>query len=490
MSVSRPAAVIALAAGEGTRMKSGTPKVLHELCGRPMLGHVLASARALDPQRLLVVVGHGRETVDAYLAEHEPTAETVLQEQQNGTGHAVRTALEAAGELDGTVVVTPGDTPLLCTATLADLAALHARDGNAVTVLSAEVDDADGYGRVLRDDDGRVLEIVEHKDATPEQRVVREINSAVYAFDGVLLADAVKRVSTANAQGEEYLTDVLGLLRADGHRVGVARTTDADEIQGVNDRVQLAQARRLLNARTVTALMYAGVTVVDPATIWVDAGVTAEPDAVVHPGTQLHGRTHLAAGAVVGPNCTLTDTTVGAGATVTNAVCEGAEVGAGATVGPYTFLRKGTRLGSGAKAGGFVEMKSAEVGEGSKVPHLSYVGDAEIGAGVNIGAATIFVNYDGMEKHRTTVGDHAFVGCDSLLVSPVHVGDGAYTAAGSVITGDVPPGAMGVARGRQRNIEGWVERRRPGTPAAEVAARAQRPGGPENDPNEQGEESK
>ncbi|GAA4092881.1 bifunctional UDP-N-acetylglucosamine diphosphorylase/glucosamine-1-phosphate N-acetyltransferase GlmU [Actinomadura miaoliensis] len=472
MSASRPAAVIVLAAGEGTRMKSRTAKVLHELGGRTMLGHVLAAAGELDPERLIVVVGHRREQVIAHLERGWPKAEAVVQERRGGTGHAVRTVLEQVGELRGTVVVTNGDHPLLRGDTLAAMVRTHEDEGNAVTVLTTEIPDPAGYGRIMRAADGSVTAIVEHKDATDEQRAVREINVGMYAFDGTLLGDALKRVTTDNAGGEEYLTDVVAILRGDGHRAGAHLTPDWVQTQGVNDRVQLAQARRQLNDRLLEAHMRAGVTIVDPATTWIDVDVTIEPDAEILPGTQLHGRTHLAEGARVGPGCTLTDTRVGADATVVNAVCVEAEIGPQASVGPYAYLRPGTRLARKAKAGTYVEMKNAQVGEGSKVPHLTYVGDAEIGQGCNIGASTVFVNYDGVSKHRTVVGDHARVGSDTMLVAPVTVGDGAYTAAGSVIVQDVPPGAMAVARGRQRNIEGWVERRRPGTPAAEAARHA------------------
>ncbi|MFI9560773.1 bifunctional UDP-N-acetylglucosamine diphosphorylase/glucosamine-1-phosphate N-acetyltransferase GlmU [Nonomuraea endophytica] len=472
MSVPRPAAVIVLAAGEGTRMKSQTPKVLHEVCGRALVDHMLAAARDLKPERLIVVIGHARERVGAHLAETSPDARAVVQREQRGTGHAVRTVLEETGTINGTVLVTYGDVPLLRTETLAELLAKHAEDANAVTVLTARVPDPTGYGRIIRDESGAVLEIVEHKDATDDQRAIDEMNSGIYAFDGLLLADAVKRVSTDNAQGEEYLTDVLSILREDGHRVGAHVAADYVEVEGVNDRVQLAFVRKVLNQRVLESHMRGGVTVVDPASTWVDVHVRLAPDVVLHPGTQLHGETVVGEGAEVGPATTLTDTTVGPGAVVRNAVCDSAEIGPDASVGPYAYLRPGTVLGRKSKAGTFVEMKNTQVGERSKVPHLSYAGDATIGDDVNIGAAVIFVNYDGVDKHRTTVRDGAFVGCDSMLVAPVTVGDGAYTAAGSVIDGDVPPGAIGVARARQRNIEKWVLRRRAGTKSAAAAERA------------------
>ncbi|WAZ22250.1 bifunctional UDP-N-acetylglucosamine diphosphorylase/glucosamine-1-phosphate N-acetyltransferase GlmU [Streptomyces cinnabarinus] len=476
MSAIRPAAVVVLAAGEGTRMKSTTPKVLHEICGRSLVGHVLAAARELRPEQLVVVVGHAREKVTAHLAEVDAEVRTAVQAEQNGTGHAVRMGLdELGGPVEGTVIVVCGDTPLLTGATLQALAATHAADGNAVTVLTAEVPDATGYGRIVRDAaSGAVTAIVEHKDADEAQRAIREINSGVFAFDGALLSDALKKVRTDNSQGEEYLTDVLGILREAGHRVGASVAGDHREIAGINNRVQLAEARRILNDRLLTDAMLAGVTVVDPATTWIDVTVTFEQDAVVQPGTQLLGATHLGEGAEVGPNCRLTDTRVGAGARVDNSVADRADVGAAATVGPFAYLRPGTRLGAKGKIGTYVETKNASIGEGTKIPHLSYVGDATIGEYTNIGAASVFVNYDGQDKHHTTVGSHCRTGSDNMFVAPVTVGDGAYTAAGSVITKDVPPGSLAVARGQQRNIEGWVARKRPGSAAAKAAEAASR----------------
>ncbi|GGR25078.1 bifunctional UDP-N-acetylglucosamine diphosphorylase/glucosamine-1-phosphate N-acetyltransferase GlmU [Streptomyces netropsis] len=477
MSANRPAAVVVLAAGEGTRMKSATPKVLHAICGRSLVGHVVAASRELDPEHLVVIVGHAREQVSAHLAEIDPATRTAVQYEQNGTGHAVRMGLESLSDsgvvLDGTVVVVCGDTPLLTGATLKALSDTHAADGNAVTVLTAEVPDSTGYGRIVRDaGSGAVTAIVEHKDATDAQRAIREINSGVFAFDAQLLTDALGKVRTDNSQGEEYLTDVLGILREAGHRVGAAVAGDHREILGINNRVQLAEARKLLNERLLHDAMMSGVTVVDPATTWVDVTVTFEPDALVQPGTQLLGATHVATGAEVGPNSRLKDTSVGAGAVVDNTVADSALIGEGATVGPYAYLRPGTKLGRKSKAGAYVEMKNADIGEGTKVPHLSYVGDATIGEYTNIGAASVFVNYDGVNKHHTTIGSHCRTGSDNMFVAPVTVGDGAYTAAGSVITKDVPPGSLAVARGQQRNIEGWVARKRPGSAAAQAASTA------------------
>ncbi|MHB9753297.1 bifunctional UDP-N-acetylglucosamine diphosphorylase/glucosamine-1-phosphate N-acetyltransferase GlmU [Streptomyces sp. BYX5S] len=475
-SANHPAAVVVLAAGEGTRMKSATPKVLHELCGRSLVGHVLAASRELTPEQLVVVVGHEREKVAAHVGEIDSAARTAVQAEQNGTGHAVRMGLESLDEaVEGTVVVVCGDTPLLTGETLKALSATHAADGNAVTVLTAEVPDATGYGRIVRDNvSGAVTAIVEHKDASEAQRAIREINSGVFAFDGRLLVEALKKVRTDNSQGEEYLTDVLGILREAGHRVGASVAGDHREIAGINNRVQLSEARRTLNDRLLERAMLAGVTVVDPASTFVDVGVTFERDATVLPGTQLLGGTHLAEGSVVGPNSRLTDTRVGAGAHVDNTVAYSSEIGPEASVGPFAYLRPGTRLGLKSKIGTFVEAKNSSIGEGTKVPHLSYVGDATIGDHTNIGAASVFVNYDGESKHHSVVGSHCKTGSDNMFVAPVTIGDGAYTAAGSVITKDVPAGSLAVARGQQRNIEGWVARKRPGSAAAKAAEAASR----------------
>ncbi len=489
MTEPRLAAVVVLAAGEGTRMRSAsTPKVLHPLCGRTMLGHVVHAARALDPDELVVVVGHAREQVTAHLAEVDPAARAVVQEQQHGTGHAVRVALTALAEisgepLTGTVVVVPGDAPLLTSDTLAALVRRHAEAGAATTLLTAVLDDPTGYGRVVRDDEGAVVAVVEQRDADEVVLAVREVATSVYAFDAMLLTAALQRLTTDNAQGEEYLTDVVGLHREAGAVVTASVAPDAAETMGVNDRVQLAQARALLRDRLVEQHQRAGVTVVDPRTTWVDVDVQLAMDVVLEPGCQLQGATSVAAGAVVGPDTTLRDCEVGERASVVRSHAVGARIGAGADVGPYTYLRPGTELGPSSKAGAFVEIKASTVGERSKVPHLSYVGDATIGAGANIGAATVFVNYDGRDKHRTTVGDGARVGSDTMLVAPVEIGAGAYTAAGSVITSDVPAGALGVGRARQRNLEGWVARRRGSSAGAPSGSGAHGPG---NDPPAEG----
>ena len=468
-----PLAVVVLAAGEGTRMRSRTPKVLHGFAGRSLLGHVLAATEPLGAQHTIVVVGHGRDEVTAHLGEAAPAAVAVVQERQDGTGSATRIALESVPpDADGVVLVVPGDTPLLGTDTLAELVARHEHEAAAVTMLTSIVTDPTGYGRVLRGSDGGVERVVEHKDASEAELRIDEVAAGVYAFDASALRTALARLSSDNAQGEHYLPDAVAILRGDGQTVS-AVLAPADETVGVNDRLQLTTAARAYNERVLDEHMRAGVTVLDPATTWVDADVVIEPDAVIRPSVELRGRTSVGEGAEIGPQVTLTDTTVGARTRIDRAVAVSARIGADVTIGPYAYLRPGTELADGVHIGTFVEVKNSQIGAGTKVPHLSYVGDATIGEQTNIGAATVFVNYDGVEKHRSTIGDHVRTGADNMFVAPVEVGDGAYTAAGSVITQDVPPGAMGVARAKQRNVEGWVARRRAGT-EADRAARAAR----------------
>jgi bifunctional UDP-N-acetylglucosamine pyrophosphorylase/glucosamine-1-phosphate N-acetyltransferase len=465
-------AVVVLAAGQGTRMRSRTPKVLHRLGGRSLLGHVLAAAAPLQAAQTVVVVGSGREAVAEHLTEVAPGALPVVQEEQLGSGHAAAVALDALAEVAGTVLILNGDAPLLRAETLTSLVRAHQQAGDVLTVLTAEVPDPTGLGRIVRDAGGAVRAIVEERDADDAQRAIREVNAGVYVGDAAAVRQALTRVGAANDQGEQYLTDVLGLLVTDGAPVGGHRATDPDDTLGCNDQRELATRRRTMNDRVLDELMRAGVVVVDPLTTWVDVTAEVAAEVVLHPGTQLLGATTIGAGAVVGPDSTLVDTEVGEGASVVRSHVQLAEIGPAATVGPFSYLRPGTRLARGAKVGAYVETKNAQIGEGAKVPHLSYVGDATIGEHSNIGAATVFVNYDGVAKHHTTVGDHVRIGSDTMLVAPVTVGDGAYTAAGSVITSDVPPGQRPSPRARQRNVASWVARRRPGTPGADAAAAA------------------
>ena len=457
-----------------------------------MLGHALAAARSLEPRRVAVVVRHGRDLVAAHARELDPRVLVADQDAVPGTGRAVQCALgvlDAAAhadlvhdsgtdgpshaEVEGPVVVLAGDIPLLDGGTLAELLAAHVADFNAVTVLTTEVADATGYGRILRQEGtGEVLGIVEHKDADAAQREIREINSSVYVFDAAVLRRALGRLDQDNAQGEVYLTDVLAIARADGGAVRALRVDDPMLVEGVNDRAQLAVLAAEFNRRLLTEWMVEGVTVVDPATTWVDVDVELAPDVTLLPGTQLHGSTRIERGATVGPDTTLTDVVVEEGATVVRSHASSSRIRAGAVVGPFSYLRPGTDLGADGKIGAFVETKNATIGAYSKVPHLSYVGDATIGENSNIGAGTIFVNYDGVNKHHTTIGSHVRVGSDNALVAPVTIGDGAYTGAGSVIRSDVGPGALGINTAAQRTIDGWVVRRRPGSPSAEAARQA------------------
>ena len=460
--------VIVLAAGEGTRMKSATPKVLHSVAGRSLLGHVLHAVNQLSPNQLCVVVGSGREAVEAHIAQVAPKATTVFQEHRGGTGHAAQLALAGIAP-KGTVLILAGDTPLLSGDSLAQFVAAHSAGKFAASVLTAEHPDPTGYGRIIRDDSDELLRIVEEKDATDDEKFVFEINSGVYAFDGEKLAASIGKLTNANAQGELYLTDVIGILKSAGESIAAIMIDDFTETLGVNDRVQLAESAAMLRDRINDQWMRAGVTIIDPTTTWIDSTVELSSDVTIHPGTALLGSTKVATGAVIGPRSTLTDCIVKEGAAVLESIALQTIIGEGATVGPFTYLRAGTQLGDSTKAGAFVEMKNSVLGTGSKVPHLSYVGDATIGEGSNIGAATIFVNYDGVEKHHTTVGDHVRIGSDTMLVAPVTIGDGAYTAAGSVITEDVPAGAIGVGRAKQRNVLDWVLRKRPGSKSAIAA---------------------
>ena len=462
-------AAVVLAAGKGTRFKSDLPKVLHPAAGRSMLRWVLEALRPLDLDRVIVVVGHGAGAVaEAAQSAQVPGLQIVEQAEQNGTGHAVRVVADA-GALDGVddVLILPGDAPLLTTDVLRALRERHGASGaNAATVLTTELADPTGYGRILRDGD-RVVGVVEERDATPPQRAIPEVNTSIYAFAAGPLAEALQTLTTDNAQGEEYLTDVVAALASQGVDTCVA---PAEVVAGVNDRAQLAAAASQLRRRILNDHMVAGVTIVDPSATYVGADVRLAPDAVLLPGTHLEGATSIGAGAVIGPDSRLVDATVEDGATVSYSVVLEGSIGPAANVGPFTYVRPGTRLERGAKAGAFVEMKNSTVGEGSKVPHLSYVGDTTIGRGANVGAATVTVNYDGFRKHRTVIGDGARIGSDTMLVAPVTVGNEAYTGAGSVITKDVPDGSLAVERTEQRIIEGYAERHRARSQKADQAA--------------------
>jgi bifunctional UDP-N-acetylglucosamine pyrophosphorylase/glucosamine-1-phosphate N-acetyltransferase len=470
--------VIVLAAGGGTRMKSKTMKVLHPIGGRSMIGHVLRAVQAVEPQRIVAVVGHQREQVGPHITALVPDVVLAVQETQDGTGHAVRIAMEAVGPTTGTVIVAAGDTPLLRGESLRAFAEEHEAAQRAVSILSGVVGDPFGYGRIVRNHEGDVEAIVEEKDASAEQREIAEISSGILAFDAEFLVDALGRITNDNNKGEYYLTDTVQLARDAGLTVGAHPIDDVVQTQGANDRAQLAELGRELNSRIVTQWMRDGVTVMDPATTWIDADVRLAPDVTLLPGTQLLGATVVAEDAVIGPDTTLKDCEIGAGARVVRTHGELAVIGDRASVGPFAYLRPGSQLGVAGKIGTFVETKNSVIGDGAKVPHLSYVGDAEIGEGANIGAGTIFANYDGVAKHRTVVGRHAKTGSNNTFVAPVSVGDGAGTAGGTVVRRDVPAGALAVSSGAQRTLEGWVLSRRAGTAQAQAAAAADEGSGP------------
>lgn len=452
---------VILAAGLGTRMRSERPKVLHPVGGRPMIQKVQSVLREAGFDQQVVVVGHrGEEVAQAAQAVPGVTVRIAHQPQQRGTADAVAHGLQALASLaEGQVLVAYGDTPLLRAGTVAELARTHRRTGALCTLLTARLTDPTGYGRILRDQAGRCIGVVEEPDATPEQRAINEINAGLYLFDLAGLRQVLPQLSPANRQQEFYLTDAVGSLAARG-LVATVPVADPEEILGVNDRIQLARAEKILRRRILEYWMAEGVTVVDPDTTFVGEEVRLGQDTVLLPFTFLEGQTTLGRGCRIGPNARIIGSRLGDGVEVQMAVLVEAHVGDRCQIGPFAYLRPGARLAERVKVGDFVEIKNSSIGAGSKVPHLSYVGDATVGAGVNLGAGTITCNYDGRRKHPTTIGDGAFIGSHTSLVAPVTVGDGAYVAAGSVITKNVPPDALAIARGRQRNVERWAARRR------------------------------
>jgi bifunctional UDP-N-acetylglucosamine pyrophosphorylase / glucosamine-1-phosphate N-acetyltransferase len=447
-----------MAAGEGTRMHSSVPKALHEVCGRPLVSWPILAAREAGAGRIVAIVSPQRD-ISTGLPEG---TEMVEQPEADGTGGAIRAAIDVIRE-SGTVVVLSADHPVISADTISSLLDSHTADGAAATVLTAELDDPGSYGRIVRDSDGSLARIVEAKapgDATPEELAITEVNTGTYVFDAAPLAEALDGISNDNAQGEYYLGDVLPLIRAAGGRVGAHVADDEGVTLGVNTRLDLSRATAVARQRILDGHMLAGVTLIDPAATWIDASVEIEADVTIEPGTSLRGETRIASGSAVGPNTTLIDSTLGRDVKVTHSYLVDCEVLDGCSVGPFTHIRPRTVMQQGAKAGSFVELKNAQIGEGTKVPHLSYVGDAEIGAGSNIGAGSITANYDGFRKHRTVVGDHCRIGVDTMFVAPVIIGDGAYTGAGTVVRKDVPEGTLAVPQeNRQRHIEGYAERR-------------------------------
>ena len=466
--MSNLSAAIVLAAGFGKRMNSSTPKVLHPICGMPILGHVLETVEELKPAQIIAVVGHGKERVTKYLNADFKKVKTVVQKQQKGTGHAVQTALAEMKNFKGLVLITAGDTPLLTSDSISRLVAA-AKESKAA-VLTADLPDPTGYGRIIRLA-SMVDRIVEQSDASSEELEITEINTGVYVFDVEILKKAITQIKANNKQGEIYLTDVIAVINNMGESVTAVMCEDYLEALGINDRSQLAMSQQILQQTINEYWMSQGVSMRNPDSVVIDVNVTLGQDVFLDNNTHLLGNTVVGSNSVIGPDSMLKDCIVGTNSHVLRTTANEANIGNNCEIGPYTYLRPGTVLKDGVKAGAYVEIKNSTVGQGSKVPHLSYVGDATIGIETNIGAATVFVNYDGVEKHKTVVGDHVKIGSDTMLVAPVKIGDGAYTAAGSVITENVPAGALGVERTKQRNIEGWVARKRGKTKSASAARR-------------------
>lgn len=468
----RQLAVVVLAAGEGTRMKSATPKILHEIAGLPLIGHVLSTAHSLGANHVVTVLRHERERIENYVKAFYPNTVIALQDEIPGTGRAVEAALEQLpSDFEGDVAVLSGDVPLLDVASIEQLVEIHRGNQNSGTLISAIMADPKGYGRIVRSRESFVG-IVEQKDANPDQLEITEVNAGVYIFDAQHLKTALSQVTLENAQKEKYLTDVAALMLEQGRQVSAHPISDNWLVAGINDRAQLGEVASELNARIVRAWQHAGVTIQEPATTWIDVTVQLAKDVTLLPSTRLHGFTSIGEGSVIGPDTTLTDLEVGSNVSISRTQGSSSKVDDGASVGPFAYLRPGTHLGADGKIGTFVETKNAKIGPGAKVPHLSYVGDAEIGEGTNIGAGTIFANYDGINKHKTIIGSHAKTGSGNVFVAPIVIGDGAYTAAGSTIRRDVEPGALALNTTPQKNLAGWVLDKRPGSKSAEAAQRS------------------
>ena len=451
--------VVILAAGQGTRMKSALPKVLHRIGGRSLISHVLGAADSLTPATVTVVVGHSADTLKEHL-EGRPDVRTVVQEPQLGTAHAVRQTEDALRGLKGTLVLLSGDVPLLRPSTLLELVETHRRANAAATVVTATVERPYGYGRVVRTG-GRIVRIVEERDASPAERQIREINSGIYAFDLEPLFNALRGIASQNAQGEYYLTDLVAIYRRRKLSVETFMVTNPDEIRGINSRTELAEVSRIVRQNKNEELMAAGVTLVDPATTYIEPDVEIGADTVIHPGVVIEGRTRIGAACEIQAHVRIVDSTIGAHVAINNfCVIVGSTVADGAAIGPFAHLRPESVVGEKARVGNFVELKKTTLGPGSKANHLAYLGDASIGADVNIGAGTIICNYDGQTKQQTSIEDGAFIGSDTQLIAPVTVGRGAYVGTGTTVRENVPPGALAVSAGKQRNIEGWVARKR------------------------------
>jgi bifunctional UDP-N-acetylglucosamine pyrophosphorylase/glucosamine-1-phosphate N-acetyltransferase len=467
----RKLAVVVLAAGEGTRMKSKTPKVLHEIAGLPLIGHVLATAHSFDSDLVVLVLRHQKQQIETYVSSFYPGTLIATQDEIPGTGRAAQLAIaELPSDFDGDVLVLSGDVPLLDVSSITRLIETHREFSNAGTLLSTVLENPHGYGRIIRSQEN-FLGIVEQKDASEEQLGINEINAGIYIFDAVALGKHLESLTVNNSQNEKYLTDVAGLMVKAGEKVSAHLIEDRWLVTGVNDRLQLQEVSAELNSRIIKAWQLAGVSIQEPASTWIDVTVQLGKDVTLLPGTRLHGLTSIGEGCQIGPDTTLTDSRVGEGVLISRSQVEGAIIAAGAIVGPFSYLRAGTELGADGKIGAFVETKNAQIGAGTKIPHLTYVGDAEIGEGSNIGAGTIFANYDGVNKHHTKIGNQVRTGSGNVFVAPISIGDGAYTAAGSTIRRSVESGALALNSTPQKNIAGWVLDNRPGSKAAKAASK-------------------
>ncbi len=447
---------IILAAGKGTRMKSKLPKVLHKVCGKPMLQHVIDAAKSAGSDREIVVIGNGAELVEKTISN----VEFVLQAEQLGTGHAVLCTKEKFANAEGTVLVLCGDTPLFTGELLKKFVDKHLETKAAATVLTAEMPDATGYGRIIREDDGTFKKIVEHKDANSYERQINEVNAGVYCFDVQKLFKALAEVKNENAQGEYYLPDVLTILKGENEKINAFVVDDYTQTLGINSRVQLAQADKILRQRKNLELMENGVTIIDTATTFIDSEVEIGQDTIIYPNTFIEGKTKIGENCLIGPNSRLQNMIVGDNVQAQFCYCHDAEICDDVILGPYVHIRPNSKISRKVKIGNFVEVKNSNIGEGSKLPHLQYIGDTDMGAGCNMGCGTITVNYDGKKKFRTKIGDNVFVGCNSNLVAPVTVENGAYIAAGSTITEDVPENNLAIARSRQTNKNNWSDKRK------------------------------
>ena len=448
---------VILAAGMGTRMKSKMPKVLHKVCGKPLSKWVIDASKAAGSDKVCAVVGHKAETVKEVLGD---VCEFALQAEQKGTGHAVMQAIDVIKNSKGEVVILNGDTPLITAETINKAIEYHKNNGNQATVITAILDDATGYGRIVRDNDGSVLKIVEQKDASKEEKKINEVNSGMYVFDAQSLVYALDKITPNNAQGEYYLTDTLEILLSAGKKIGGYAISDNDEIRGINDRVQLNEAEKIMQKRINEYHMRNGVTMRNPESVYIEDGVEIGNDTEICQNVTIKSGTKIGSDCVIGSGSMLDRAVIHDGVDVLSSVILESEVDEGTHVGPFAYIRPNCHVGKEVKVGDFVELKNSNIDDGTKISHLTYIGDSDVGKRVNFGCGTVTCNYDGKKKYRTTIGDDCFVGCNTNFVSPINVGDGVYIAAGSTITEDIPENSLSIARARQVNKEGWKDKRK------------------------------